>query len=105
VLQNINLTIPRGFKLGIAGESGSGKSTLVNLVFRFYDPTAGNITIDGLDLREITTRDLRQQMAMVSQEVVIFDNTIAANIACGKPGATKDEIEEAARKLTPTISL
>jgi subfamily B ATP-binding cassette protein MsbA len=97
VLQNINFTLPRGFKLGIAGESGCGKSTLVNLVFRFYDPTAGCVKIDGLDLREVASRDLRQQMALVSQEIVIFDTTIAENIACGKMGATPAEVEEAAR--------
>lgn len=97
VLRNVNLTIPRGFKLGIAGESGCGKSTLVNLVFRFYDPTEGCIKMDGLDLREVSSAALRQQMALVSQEIVIFDNTIAANIECGRPGASRAEIEQAAR--------
>lgn len=96
VLSDFNLTIPRGFKLGIAGESGSGKTTLVNLLFRFYDPTAGAVRIDGLDLREVSLRDLRQQLALVSQEVTIFDQTVAENIACGKPGATRAEIEIAA---------
>src|SRR6185312_1443653 len=97
VLEAINLTIPRGAKLGIAGESGSGKSTLANLVFRFYDPTSGAIRIDGMDLREISVRDLRQLMALVSQEIVLFDLTVAENIACGKPGATRAEVESAAR--------
>jgi subfamily B ATP-binding cassette protein MsbA len=97
VLQHIQLVIPKGCKLGIAGESGSGKSTLVNLLFRFYDPTAGAIRIDGIDLREASSKDLRQQMALVSQEIVLFDKTVAENIECGKPGATRAEIEAAAR--------
>lgn len=97
VLQNINLEIPRGQKLGIAGESGSGKSTLLNLIFRFYDPTAGAIKIDGLDLREARIDDLRKQMALVSQEIVLFNETVAENIAYGKLGATREEIEAAAR--------
>ena len=97
VLRDIDLKISRGMKLGVAGESGSGKSTLVNLLFRFYDPTAGAIRIDGVDLREMSVRDLRQLMALVSQETVLFDLTVAENIACGKPGATRAEIEFAAR--------
>ena len=97
VVHDLNLTLPRGFKLGVAGESGSGKSTLVNLVFRFYDPTQGTIKIDGVDLREMSTHNLRQLMALVSQEVVIFDQTVAENIACGRPGATAAEVEAAAR--------
>lgn len=97
VLQNISLQIPRGQKLGIAGESGSGKSTLVNLVFRFYDPTAGAIRLDGLDLREARLSDLRSQMALVSQEIVLFNETVAENIAYGKPDASREEIEAAAK--------
>jgi subfamily B ATP-binding cassette protein MsbA len=97
VLQNIHLEIPRGQKLGVAGESGSGKSTLLNLIFRFYDPTAGAIRMDGLDLREARIDDLRKQMALVSQEIVLFNETVAENIAYGKPGATRGEIEAAAR--------
>lgn len=97
VLQDVNLAIPRGIKLGVAGTSGSGKSTLVNLLFRFYDSTAGSIKIDGIDLRELAVAELRQLMALVSQEVVIFDQTVAENIACGKPGASRAEVEAAAR--------
>ena len=97
ILEDINLRVPRGSKLGIAGESGSGKSTLVNLVFRFYDPTGGRILIDGVDLRELAVADHRKLMALVSQEIVLFDKTIAENIACGNPGATRAQIEEAAR--------
>ncbi|MBI3191139.1 MAG: ABC transporter ATP-binding protein, partial [Pedosphaera parvula] len=79
VLSNVNLAVPRGFKLGVAGESGSGKSTMVNLMFRFYDPTQGVIKIDGRDLREFSFHSLRQVLALVSQEVVLFDQTVAEN--------------------------
>jgi len=98
VLKGLDLVVPRGMKLGIAGESGSGKSTLVNLIFRFHDPTGGSVKLDGVDLRDLALPDLRRQMALVSQEVVIFDQTIAENIACGKTGATRAEIEAAARQ-------
>ncbi len=97
VLRNINLTLPRGFKLGVAGESGSGKSTLVNLLFRFYDPTHGVIKIDGVELREVSVTDLRQQMALVSQEIVLFNKSVAENIENGKLGASRAEIEAAAK--------
>jgi subfamily B ATP-binding cassette protein MsbA len=97
VLRNFNLVVPYGMKLGVAGESGSGKSTLINLLFRFYDPQEGRILIDGQDIREISTHDLRSQMALVSQEIVLFDQTVAENIACGRPGPTSEEIEAAAR--------
>jgi subfamily B ATP-binding cassette protein MsbA len=97
VVQNFSLTIPRGAKIGVAGPSGSGKSTLVNLILRFYDPTQGAIKIDGTDLREVSVRELRQVIALVSQEVVLFDQTVGENIGCGKSGATREEIEAAAR--------
>jgi subfamily B ATP-binding cassette protein MsbA len=97
VLQKFNLVLPYGTKLGIAGESGSGKSTLINLLFRFYDPQEGRILIDGQDIRNFSTEDLRAQMALVSQEVILFDQSIAENIACGKPGATRADVEAAAK--------
>lgn len=98
VIDDVSIRIPKGLRLGIAGESGSGKSTLVNLLFRFYDPAAGNIKLDGIDIREIKTSDLRKLMALVSQEIIVFDATVAENIACGKPGASREEIIEAAKK-------
>jgi ABC-type multidrug transport system fused ATPase/permease subunit len=97
ILADFSLVIPCGQKLGVAGESGAGKSTLVNLLFRFYDPQSGHVAIDGVDLREMTGRDLRQLLALVSQDIVIFDLTVAENIACGRPGATRAEVEAAAR--------
>ena len=98
VLQEISLKIPKGFKLGIAGASGSGKSSLINLLPRFYQPTSGYIRWDGRDLRTIHSRDLRSQIALVSQDVVLFDASVAENIGLGRLGATRVEIEEAARK-------
>ena len=98
VLQDISLQIPRGKKIGLAGESGSGKSTLINLLMRFYDPTHGRILLDGHDLREYASTDLFRQMALVSQDVVLFDTTAAENIGFGREGATREEIETAARQ-------
>ncbi|MCW5556173.1 MAG: ABC transporter ATP-binding protein [Verrucomicrobiae bacterium] len=98
VVRDFTLVVPRGTKVGVAGASGSGKSTLVNLLYRFYDPVQGAISIDDHPLRELSFGDLRRLMALVSQEVVIFDLTVAENIALGKPGATREEIEAAARE-------
>ena len=97
VLRDFSLAIPRGLRLGLAGESGSGKTTIVNLLYRFYDPQHGSVKIDGLNLRDLSIHELRQQMALVSQDIVIFDQTVADNIACGRAGATRPEIEAAAR--------
>jgi subfamily B ATP-binding cassette protein MsbA len=97
VLDDVHLEIPRGAKIGIAGENGSGKSTLVNLLLRFYDPTNGAIEFDGVDLRDVNVRDLRSLIGLVSQDVVVFDQSIAENIGCAKPGATRAEIEAAAK--------
>jgi ABC-type multidrug transport system fused ATPase/permease subunit len=97
VLRGVDLRIPRGFKIGIAGESGSGKSTLVNLLFRFYDVTGGAIRIDGVDVRELSFEDLRRPMALVSQDVFVFRTTVAENIAAGRLGSTRAEVVVAAR--------
>ncbi len=97
VLDKVDLTIPKGWRLGVVGENGSGKSTLVNLLLRFYDPTDGLIEIDGKNLRDVSVASLRSLIALVSQEVVIFDQSVAENIACARLGATRDQIEEAAR--------
>jgi len=83
--------------VAIVGGSGAGKTTLVNLLPRFYDVTAGAILIDGVDIREVTLASLRAQIGMVTQETVLFDDTIAANIAYGVPGAARHDIEAAAR--------
>ena len=98
VLQDVDLRIPKGYKLGLAGASGSGKSSLINLLPRFYAPTSGRILWDGRDLSTLHTKELRSQIALVSQDVVLFDASVADNIGLGRLGATRPEIEEAARK-------
>jgi ATP-binding cassette, subfamily B, bacterial MsbA len=97
VLQNINLTVKSGQLVALVGASGSGKTTLANLLLRFYDPQKGAIRIGGADIRDVSTGDLRNQIAVVSQEVILFDETIRRNIELGRPGATNDEIIAAAR--------
>jgi len=98
VLHDITLEIPKGKKIGLAGESGSGKSTLINLLMRFYDPTRGRVLFDGHDLKDYATRDLLRQMGLVSQDVVLFDVPVSMNIGFGKDGATEAEIEKAAQR-------
>jgi subfamily B ATP-binding cassette protein MsbA len=97
VLKDIQLTVPAGRMVALVGASGSGKTTLSNLLLRFYDPTRGAIRIGGVDIREVTTRDLRSQMAVVTQEIILFNDTVSRNIELGRPGATKEEIIAAAR--------
>ena len=97
VLHDIKLEIPKGKKIGLAGESGSGKSTLINLLMRFYDPTHGRILFDGHDLKDYSTRDLLRQMGLVSQDVVLFDVPVSMNIGFGKENPTQQEIEQAAK--------
>ena len=97
VLQEIDITMPAGKILAIVGPSGAGKSTLVDLIPRFYNPTSGRILWDGTDLRKISLTDLRHQMAIVTQDVLLFSDTIFENIAAGRPGgATMEEVENAA---------
>ncbi|MDP8214115.1 MAG: ABC transporter ATP-binding protein [Candidatus Euphemobacter frigidus] len=97
VLEGINLEVRRGEVLAIVGSSGSGKSTLVNLLPRFYDPTAGRLLIDGHDLRYLTLKSLRAQIGIVTQEVILFNDTVVKNIAYGMQGTSRDRIVEAAR--------
>jgi ATP-binding cassette subfamily B protein len=97
VLDDISFAIPAGTRLGIAGRTGAGKSTLVSLLMRFYDPSAGQIFLDGVDLRDYKLADLRHQFAIVLQESVLFSTSIAENIAYGRPGASFQDIVEAAK--------
>jgi len=96
-LRGVTCTVRAGQTLAIVGRSGAGKTTLVNLIPRFYDVTGGTITIDGRDVREVTLASLRSQIGIVTQETVLFDDTVAANIAFGRPAAPQAEIEAAAR--------
>ncbi|GJE80155.1 ABC transporter ATP-binding protein [Methylorubrum thiocyanatum] len=96
-LEGIDLVVPAGSTTALVGRSGSGKSSLLNLVPRLQDVTAGRVLIDGTDVRDVTIASLRAAVAVVSQEVVLFDDTIAANIGFGRPGASQEEIEAAAR--------
>ncbi|BAY25895.1 ABC transporter, permease/ATP-binding protein [Calothrix sp. NIES-2100] len=97
VLQGISFEIPAGTHLGIAGRTGAGKTTLVNLLMRFFDPSSGQILLDGVDLRDYKLADLRNQFAIVLQEPVLFSTTIAENIAYAKPDASDREIIAAAK--------
>lgn len=98
VLKSINLTVNKGETIAVVGPSGSGKSTLVGLLLRFYDPESGAILIDGKDAKNYSLTELRNNMAIVPQDVLLFGGTIRENIAYGKPNATIAEIAEAARK-------
>jgi ATP-binding cassette subfamily B protein len=96
-LENISLQIPAGKRVGIVGATGAGKTTLLNLLMRFYDPTVGEVLLDGRDIRDYRIADLRKQFAVVLQEPVLFAASIAENIAYGKPDASDDEIMAAAK--------
>jgi len=97
VLHSLNLAVPRGEVLAIVGPSGAGKSTLINLIPRFFDPTAGRITMDGHDLRDLSLHSLRSQIAKVTQEVILFNDTIRNNIAYGQPDISEARVFESAR--------
>lgn len=97
VLQDIDLDVSPGTKVAVLGLTGSGKSTLLRLIPRFYDPTAGRVLIDGVDVRAVTLASLRRQVAIVPQETFLFSTTLRENIAYGRPDASREEIEAAAR--------
>jgi ATP-binding cassette subfamily B protein len=97
ILKGVSFEIPAGHKVAVVGPSGSGKSTLVRLLFRFYEVTDGAITIDGQDVRAVEQLSLRRAIGVVPQDTVLFNDTVAANIAYSRPGASQEEVEAAAR--------
>ena len=98
-LAGVDLTVAPGETVALVGETGAGKSTIVKLIARFYDPTAGRVTVDGLDLREVDLAGLRHQLGVVPQEAFLFSGTVRDNIAYGRPEATDAEVEAAARAV------
>lgn len=96
-LNNVSLSVDAGKVTALVGSSGSGKTTILSLALRFYDPVEGRVLIDGHDIRDITLSSLRRHIALVSQDITIFDDTVAGNIAYGLPNATPEQIREAAR--------
>jgi ATP-binding cassette subfamily B protein len=99
VLQPMDLHIPAGQTIALVGQTGAGKSTVAKLIARFYDATEGAVKLDGVDLRDISMEDLTRNIVMVTQEAYLFSGTVADNIALGKPGASREEIEAAARAI------
>ncbi|MFJ4943338.1 ABC transporter ATP-binding protein [Streptomyces albidoflavus] len=99
VIPRFDLTIPAGQTVAVVGSTGAGKSTLAKLLARFYDPSTGQVLLDGVDLRGLATPDLRRGVVMVTQEAFLFSGTVAENIAIGRPDATRAEVEEAARAI------
>ena len=99
ILPRMDLHIPAGQTVALVGQTGAGKSTLAKLIARFYDPSAGAVLLDGVDLRDLTQRDLRRAVVMVTQEAFLFSGSVAENIALGRPGASQEEIEKAAKAV------
>jgi len=99
VLADLNLHIPAGQTVALVGPTGAGKSTVAKLVSRFYDPVRGTVSLDGVDLRDLSDADLRRAVVMVTQENFLFSGTIADNIAFGRPGASRDEVVAAAQAI------
>ena len=97
VLQGLSLAAKAGQTVALVGPSGGGKSTTLDLLLRFHDPEKGSLLVDGVDMRELKLADYRRQTAVVSQSPFLFSNTLRDNIACGRPGATQEQVEEAAR--------
>ena len=102
-LDGVSLVVEAGGTIALVGQSGAGKSTILNLIPRFFDTTSGRITLDGEGIRDITIASLRANIALVSQDVTLFDDTIEANIAYGRAGATPEEIREAARNASADV--
>lgn len=98
-LHRLNLDIPAGQRLALVGETGAGKSTIAKLIARFYDVTHGQLTLDGVDLRDLSDEQLRREVVMVTQEAYLFKGTVADNIRLGNPAASDEEVFEAARKV------
>ena len=94
-LHDVSLAIAKGEVVALAGPSGSGKTTFVHLLLRLFDPTEGRITIDGIDLKDMDSHELRRRVGLVSQETILFNDTVLGNVAVGKEGATRDEVENA----------
>ncbi|MEU6059848.1 ABC transporter ATP-binding protein [Streptomyces sp. NPDC047097] len=99
VLPRFGLTVPAGQTVAMVGSTGAGKSTLAKLLARFYDPTGGRVLLDGVDLRDLSVPELRRGVVMVTQEAFLFSGTVAENIAIGRPDATREEIERAAKAI------
>lgn len=99
ILPEFDLEIPAGQTIALVGSTGAGKTTLAKLISRFYDPSTGRVSLDGVDLRDLHPKDLRRAIVMVTQEAYLFSGTVADNIAIGKPDATLDEIKAAARAV------
>jgi len=99
VLPRFSLTLPAGQTVAVVGSTGAGKSTLAKLLARFYDPTEGRVLLDGVDLRALSTAELRRGVVMVTQEAFLFSGSVAENIALGRPDATREEIERAAKAI------
>jgi subfamily B ATP-binding cassette protein MsbA len=96
-VEDFTLSVPGGARVALVGRSGAGKSTLFNLLPRLYDVTSGAVRIDGQDIRDVTLASLRDKVALVGQEALLFNDSVRANIAFGRPGASRAEIEAAAR--------
>src|SRR5690606_3730905 len=97
ILKGVSFEVPAGKTVAIVGPTGAGKSTISRLLYRFYDVTGGAITINGQDIRDVTQQSLRQAIGMVPQDTVLFNDTIGYNIEYGRPGASPDEVKDAAR--------